>query len=109
MDSRDRAREVVAEIQALVNADAIPRAVDHTYNVLDALLLADSFLEAEEILMAIRASNLPIAVRLSALTISTPWRHRMRVAHEALRLSIRNQAYITGGQEKVDAVFKGIR
>jgi len=109
MDPRNRGLTVVAEIQALMDGEAVSRAVDHTYRTLDTHLLAGEFDQAEYILRAMQTSGLPLAVRLSALTITTPWRQRFRLAHEALRASIKAQAFAIGGQQKVDAVFRGIR
>lgn len=99
----------IQEVQDLLDEGELSKAIDHVYDTLDQHLLAGHFKEAEDILRASLHSEWPLVTLLSALTISTPWRDRFKVIHEALTLRIRNRAFAMGGQAKVDAVFRGIR
>jgi hypothetical protein len=77
------------------------KAIDVVYDTLDPLLIADRIQDAGIVLRAIAQNKLPLAVLLSALTVSAPWRAILADARQELSAKARALAEEIGGQDKV--------
>jgi len=73
-----RAERVVASIKAKLQDGRKPDAIDIVYRELDDLLLHELFDEASVLLSAFAKSELPLALLMSVLIASKPWRNEFR-------------------------------
>jgi len=75
--------------------------IDTVYDELDLLLLANRFEDAQRIINVVTQTKLPLAILLSALTISYPWRVELGVARIELAKKAEKIAREVGGEAKV--------
>ena len=68
---------LVQAVQTHLDAGHRALAIDAVYDTLDDLLLADSFDESAKFVREIAASDLPLSVLLSALTVTRPWKEQL--------------------------------
>lgn len=82
------------------------RAIDIVYDTLDPLLVTACIEEAQVLLRALAQNELPLAVLLSALTVSYPWRATLGDAREELAEKARGLARREGGDAKVREIAR---
>lgn len=96
-------RTIERALEALQESRA--RAVDVVCDELDELLLATRSEDAGALLLALSERELPLAVLLSALVVSYPWRETLGAARQALADKALSLAALEG-EEKVHEVSK---
>jgi hypothetical protein len=82
------------------------RAIDAVYDGLDPILLAARFDDARVMLIAFAQNELPLAILLSALTVSFPWRATLGGARAELSKKVEQVARQEGGEEKVREIAR---
>lgn len=82
------------------------RAIDIVYDTIDPLLVAARIEDAQVLLTAFAQSDLPLAVLLSALTASYPWRTALGDARIELAERARDLAQQEGGVAKVREISR---
>lgn len=95
------ARATIERVVAELSQGRRPRAIDVVYDELDSLLLAARFDDARVMLIAFAQNALPLAVLLSALTVSLPWRAALGDARVQVSQKAEDMARHQGGETKV--------
>lgn len=102
------AQGLITRIREQLAAGRRARAVDIVYDGVDELLLSKSFDVATIVIRAIVQNKLPLAILLSVLTVSLPWRDMLGPVRLELVEAVRLQALEEGGKAKVIAVLRGL-
>lgn len=104
----ETARIAEATVQRV--RDELPRsrarAIDIVYDTIDPLLVAARIEDAQVLLSAFAQNDLPLAVLLSALTASYPWRTALGDARIELAERARDLAQQEGGVAKVREISR---
>jgi len=100
------ARTTIERVVAELRNGGRPRAIDVVYDELDTLLLAARFDDARVMLIAFAQNTLPLAVLLSALTVSLPWRAALGDARVKVSQKAEELARHEGGEPKVKGISR---
>lgn len=100
------AADTIAQVLSELTAGRRARAIDVVYDALDSLLLAARFDDARVMVIAFAQNRLPLAVLLSALTITFPWRSSLGEARTLLSSKAQQVARADGGEAKVQEIAR---
>jgi hypothetical protein len=104
-ESARDAQDTVAKITEALTANRAS-AIDVVYDKLDPLLLSARMDDARVMIRAIAENSLPLAIVLSALSVSYPWRVELGDARTELSQKARQLALEAGGEEKVREISR---
>jgi hypothetical protein len=100
------ARDFIRRVSQQLSSGPRSAAIDIVYEELDSLLLSSRFVDARVRLTALAQSDLPLAICLSALTVTFPWRVELDAVRTALSKRTKKLALEVGGDEKVRQIAR---
>lgn len=103
---QDHAGEsVVVRIQEKLSKGELTSAIDIIYDVLEPIQ-KDSMTEAKQVLTSLTQHEMPLAILLSALVATLPWRDVLGDARVELANRTRSAAYLLGGDSRVAEISR---